>query len=287
MYQQFDTTPPLNKFISFFYEMKYSNDNPPLQALLPSCTAIMGWQYKGNWRISYNINNKVHNYILPHYYITGQQTVCYNLTAEDGETAIMGAAFQPGTLALLLNTPAYHFTNKIVPAVTLFPKNVIEPAIAAFNDASNTKQRLNVLKTFYTGITKGIKTSDSIFHTAVNMIFKQKGCISVSEVCDSLNINQRYLQREFRQKIGVPPSTYISILRFNNIFTEICLSPEKQNLQNLAMYYNYYDLSHFSKDFRKYFNLPPASFILEKFQLLKALVKKKPYLIQVQHNHVF
>ena len=106
MYLQFTVPSDLKALVNFFYVMEHEQQEPTLQPLLPSGTEINGWQYAGNWRVRFNLKTNPKDFLLPQFYLVGQQTVSYTLTAEDGMAGIFGAALQPGTATLITGIPA-------------------------------------------------------------------------------------------------------------------------------------------------------------------------------------
>lgn len=280
MYQHYDAPRHLQHLVCFFYAMEHYEDDAPLQTLLPSGTPINGWQYAGKWCIKMHINPSKEDFLLPDFYFVGQQTVSYSLTAEGGLAGIFGAGLQPGTPAKLLKTPAHLLTNNPIDTRTLFPKSFIQSYIARYKTLRNNDDRYKLLVDFYEQF--NVPNTYEVYKEAIQLIYQNKGCISTKQLCEHLHINERYLQREFHTHIGIPPSTYLNIIRFNNIFTELSLTKEKQNLETLAMLFNYYDISHFNKEYKRYFNMAPSRFLIEEFKLLNELVSKDPYLLQVQ-----
>lgn len=282
MYMQFPVPDDLKELISFFYAMEYQQEETALQPLLPSGTEINGWQYSGQWRVKFHSKKATEDFLLPKFYIVGQQTVSYTLTALDGLAGIFGAALQPGTATRLTGIPAVQFTNHPMPSERAFPQKLMEPFIHRFSRLHNHEERRECLIDFYRQFkpVPGYR----LYREALQVVYDAKACISVKELCDKLHVNERYLQREFRRQIGIPPSVYLQVMRFNNVFTELSLAREKQNLESLAMLFNYYDLSHFNKEHQRYFGMAPSQLILDRFVLLKELIDQGPYLLQVQLN---
>jgi AraC-like DNA-binding protein len=282
MYIQYEPPQDLKHLICFFYEMEHLPEDGPLQPLLPSATEVNGWQYSGRWRVMIEDKNEKTNNLLPEFYMVGQQTVAYQLTAEQGVAGIFGAALQPGTIFQLIGRPAHHFTNNPIDLTTLFKPELIVPYIRSYTKAKSTDERMNIVIRFYRQFS--IPPTYGVYKEALQIIYQQKGCISVRELCHQLKINERYLQREFRDKVGVSPLTYLKIIRFNNVFTMLSLSEEKQHVEPLAMLFMYYDVSHFNKTHKKYFGVAPSKLMLDRLCLLQELIIKGPYLTQVQEE---
>ena len=283
MYAQFEVPRDLQHLVCFFYKMEHHPKDGAMQTLLPSGTEISGWQYAGNWNVCFGYKNiKVDN-ILPNFYFVGQQTVSYQLTALNELTAIFGAALWPGAIFQLTGKPAHLFVNNPVNTTELFKEVVTQKYIADFKKATSDEQRRSVLIDFFRQF--NIENKNDIFKTAMQLIYKEKGCISVRELCNKLHINERYLQRQFKLKVGVAPLAYIQIVRFNNVFTQLSLSSENVQIEPLAMLFKYYDIAHFNKAHRKYFGIAPSKFMLQKFVLLRELIEQEPYLLQIQRSN--
>jgi len=260
--------------------MEHDPKDGALQTLLPSGTEICGWQYTGKWKLDFHDKNTEFGQILPDYYLVGQQTVSYKLSAHDGIAGIMGAALWPGTIFDLTGKAAHYFTNNPVDLHDVFEEKVIKKHMLDFGIATTDQQRLNVLINFFRQF--GIENKNNVFRIAMQHIYNFKGCISVKELTGKLRINERYLQRQFRQRAGISPLTYLQIIRFNNVFTQLSLSIEKVQIEPLAMSFKYYDVTHFNKAHKKYFGIAPSRFILDKLVLLRELIEQEPYLLQMQ-----
>lgn len=280
MYTQFEVPQDLQHLVCFFYKMEHHPKDGAMQTLLPSGTEISGWQYAGKWTLHVEDKRIKISNVLPDFYLVGQQTVSYQLTASNGLTAIFGAALWPGTIFQLTGKPANLFVNNPVNTTELFEETITQKHISEFKEATSDEQRRNVLVDFFRQFS--IENKNDIFKTAMQLIYKEKGCISVKELCDKLHINERYLQRQFKFKVGVSPLAYLQILRFNNVFTQLSLSTENVQIEPLAMLFKYYDVAHFNKAHRKYFGIAPSKLMLDKFVLLRELIEQEPYLLQIQ-----
>lgn len=287
MYLQIEAPVDLKNLVSFFYVMELEEKEKLKQPLLPSLTPIMGWQYEGHWEIrARRFQNKEEKWILPDFYTVGQQTVSYTLRSVNGTAGIMGAALHPDALWQMFNKPVKSFTNTTENTSDLFNKELINNTLTAFRKSETKEERLAVLVQFYRKINENIAVRYNPVNDAVEIIFHERGAITCKQIAERLHLNERYLQRYFNTVIGLTPHQYIQMVRFNNIFIEITQPRDKQNLIDLAVFYNYYDLAHFNKEFRKYFGFPPSKFILDKFILLRDLIQDTPYLLEVQKQHL-
>lgn len=258
-----------------------SKEKPEL--LMPSGTAIMGWHYASTWNVKFSKNAKKIQFRLPRFYVAGQQSVSYTLSVHQRCTGIIGAALKPTGLWNLFGVPVHRFTNAVVPVEELVGKESL-PFFKRYSGANSSDDRLDCMIAFLRQQVKEKKVTATLVDDALEIIFRTRGCTAVKVICDQLKIGERSLQRFFKDQVGVSPLQYIKIIRFNNIFTELAKTEDKPDIQFLSAAYGYYDLAHFSKEFKQFCGVPPSAFMLEKFSLLKELIEDQPYLLEVQSS---
>jgi AraC-like DNA-binding protein len=83
------------------------------------------------------------------------------------------------------------------------------------------------------------------------------GRISIQEIAQSLAMNKRTLYRSFTNFVGLPPKTFLSILRFHRALR--LLKSNKMNITNTAFEAGYSDQSHMNKDFKKLGGFTPSN----------------------------
>ncbi|MFD0931135.1 helix-turn-helix domain-containing protein [Psychroflexus salinarum] len=85
----------------------------------------------------------------------------------------------------------------------------------------------------------------------VNYIYSRKGLLSVSELSEKFPYGERSIERMFSREVGSSPYRFIRLVRFNFIIREL-EKGEYTKFEDLIERYNYYDHSHFEKDFKKF-----------------------------------
>lgn len=70
----------------------------------------------------------------------------------------------------------------------------------------------------------------------------------------------RRLEQRFKSEIGISPKLFCRTQRINKVIEEIT-SVKKQSLTQLALKNNYYDQSHFIRDFKQFTGLSPSKFL--------------------------
>ena len=99
---------------------------------------------------------------------------------------------------------------------------------------------------------------DSRVGMAMRNIYTKKGNITINELSDTLMVNASTLYRRFTADIGQSPKDFIQTVRFRYVLSNM-LTGQYRNLSELTYLSNFYDQSHFIKDFKKRSgNIPQA-----------------------------
>ncbi|QTE24338.1 helix-turn-helix domain-containing protein [Polaribacter cellanae] len=85
----------------------------------------------------------------------------------------------------------------------------------------------------------------------VQYILDKKGMLAVKELSDFFPYTERSIERMFKKEVGASPYRFICLVRFNYIIREL-EKKEHKSLSKLIADYDYYDQSHFEKDFQKF-----------------------------------
>lgn len=88
-------------------------------------------------------------------------------------------------------------------------------------------------------------------HTHVGVLLKKYGW------------SERQLERKFKRAVGVSPTTYLRIARFENAVDQL-RSDRFGKLQDVAFGLNYADHSHFTREFKQFSGYTPKAFLAEQ-----------------------
>ena len=83
---------------------------------------------------------------------------------------------------------------------------------------------------------------------AVSRISSSKGSIRVGQLAEESTLSRRQFERRFVERIGVSPKSLAQIVKFQHVLQSM---KNVERLTHLAYDAEYYDQSHFIKDFRK------------------------------------
>ncbi|MFP4470714.1 MAG: helix-turn-helix domain-containing protein [Bacteroidales bacterium] len=100
---------------------------------------------------------------------------------------------------------------------------------------------------------------------AVQKIVEKRGFVSIPEVTNYLNATKRTLNRRFLAEQGISPYTYARIVRCHAALDMI--RSQRFGWQDVVHHFQYFDQSHFIRDFKELTGLSPGEYIKNDFQL--------------------
>ncbi len=95
-----------------------------------------------------------------------------------------------------------------------------------------------------------------LVQAAAAQIRQNRGQLSVQALCRQLGVNYKWLERNFKNQLGITPKVYINTIRFLHAY--FSMEGNEDNLTGLALEHGYYDQPHFIKEFRKHTGAVPS-----------------------------
>lgn len=277
MFNTYPVSKNLQPYISFFYDFTWDEkdyENGIEEYILPSGQGFMVFQTEGRFK---SLLGKK-EIPVPKYYIIGQQTKTYTLLTDYEKLGIIGVAFKPTGLYKLFGNCMAAIVNCPTPTNNFF-RTDFDIFCEEFEKVKNIQGKLILIEKLLETRLDKITASNSTVDSAIDLINNSMGCCSISDIARSLNISLRYFQKKFKEIIGVTPSAYNRIVRFNNLFSEYDQKNSK-DYKSLGALFDYYDYSHFHRDFKKYCGETPKAFHLEKFGFIKEAFVDNPIFLQ-------
>ena len=98
---------------------------------------------------------------------------------------------------------------------------------------------------------------------AVNKIISSQGSLRSADLAEYTVLSRRQFSRRFIERVGIAPKSFVQIVKFRHV---IELADSATTLTDLAYEGEYFDQSHFIKDFRKRSGISPRD-IFQKGKL--------------------
>ena len=185
-----------------------------------------------------------------------------------GYSKAVAVMFKPSGIYHLLNIPQHEFTNQICDLNLLLgrKRNFIDHIISAPSDTMKIQKTEALLRTYLKNNYQKTKID-----MAVDMIIKNKGNINMKKIKSELYFAHRTFERRFQKIIGLTPKEYAKIVRFNHIFKLIRSNPDF-DWQDITLLCGYYDQSHLIRDFKRFTDIHPTSYMNKKHEISKVLL---------------
>lgn len=195
------------------------------------------------------------------FYFCSQMTnnVLVNIQPKTKVTIIQ---LQAWTLSFFPNYDLNNFIDSIIK---------IDSAELPFkaNLSGNISTLLNTINTYFEEL-DSINSSKNTIEKICEIIKLKNEEISVSEIGTVLNVSQRMLQIKFKSATGLTIKKYIQILKFRKSVDQMVNSGlDKLKLTDVALYNQYFDQSHFIKQFKDVTKTTPKMFNSDSYFLSK------------------
>jgi len=190
--------------------------------------------------------------------IAGLRDVSHDLVT-DGETGFIAVRFREGAFNNFCRVPQLEIAGQF-----LSPRDMwghkgaeLEKKVA---DSHTNLERVNVIESYLLSFLETHCKAD----TMMEYMVKQVGCGAVlHQVPGDMGISYRHFHRRFTAYTGLTPKTFQKISCFDSIMRNLTRL-KNTNYLGEALNAGYFDQSHFIKDFKKYVNETPTTFLTEK-----------------------
>jgi len=176
-----------------------------------------------------------------------------------GEGSIFGVKFRAGGFHLLCNSSVSEFTDASISIAHFFGDKSHELVDQVLNSAQDTEHAINIIEDFLRPFLPS--TFDSVYQ--IDDILKEvkanSSITKVKQLLGAFNISERGLQRLFKTHVGVSPKWVIRKFRMQEVLAR--LECGETDWQSLIEHLDYFDQSHFIRDFKSLVGVSPSDYI--------------------------
>lgn len=250
-YQQIEPTAALRKYIQYFWVLEDNSSCFSCKTFKIMSDGLPDLIYQTNENAFLDKDGTE----LPKLFLYGQTTTHTKHKAIKNFQNI-GIYFQPSAIKSIFDVDAYEFADRNVSLDDLIKTNLYEQLASAKTSA----EKIELLSS---SLIRLIAKRKSVGNSKVDFATAQiQTGVKLSEVQYELNLSERSLERHFKQHIGITPSLYARINRFQSALDKM-RQMKVARLTDLAYQCNYFDQSHFVRDFRKFAGTSPKRFLLQ------------------------
>ena len=180
-----------------------------------------------------------------------------SIVDSEGPIGVLSAELFPGAAFPFFPAELCDFTNRVTPATDVYGSagRELQDRLA---EEPTAEGRVRLLEAFLLGLLRQAQRSGELVRHAVRFIQERGGLLTISELTEKMGYSQRYLAMVFDRFVGLGPKTLAEIVRFQNRF--VALTRYASTTDEAAFDEDYYDQSHFSREFKRFAGLPPVAY---------------------------
>ena len=168
--------------------------------------------------------------------------------------------FHPWAIYQFLGVPMHLLNNTITSlgALSLSPR--WKQLSRQILTTESRRACRSILNQFFLQQQGSLHDSSPVLYLSIHNIFRHHGTIGLDQLSGQINVSNRYFQRLFKDQVGISPKHYCRMIRVKRASIQM-LNTTKVPLVQIAAQLNYFDQSHFLKDFKSIVGQSPSSFL--------------------------
>jgi AraC-like DNA-binding protein len=273
IYQKFIPSEALNPYVECYF-VWHSSDAAVNNLVVESpptgyCSIVF------NCGDDYHIRNKKYDRLkVPRQFISGQSIYSYSLFF-DGIISLCGIVLKPTALASVFNLPTYQYTEERIDLTTVFPTSVVSGIATNISNEKDVNEKVKLLDQFLLRFFKENKPVPDYIDKVANLIIEKNGMVDVAEMMKNVFMSRRNFERKFFRKVGLSPKYYARLKRMSFIMN-IIAGKRRADWGALFSECEFYDQSHFIKDFLEFTGRSPQQYLLDNQELANMVEKPTP-----------
>lgn len=266
LYQKFEPAEPFTPLVlCFFVWQQHAGDALEFESP-PSGYGSIVFNLGGG----YSIQNKKYNQLrVPDNFMAGQATQSYRLSFT-GHIDQVGIVFRPAGLASIFNIPMFSFVDERISLASLLPVELVENTASLLKQAASPEEKATLLNDFLADLLTRQPAATDYIDEAANQIVDRNGIIRVDDLIAQSFMARRTFERKFLYKVGLSPKYYARIRRISYLCNLIA-GKSTVDWQEILHHCEYYDQTHFIKDFKSFTGRSPVEYLEQNVELKKYL----------------
>jgi AraC-like DNA-binding protein len=191
--------------------------------------------------------------VMPISYISGVKTSPIHFSMSSSSIVII--SFYPDALKILFGVDANELINLHPELDNFAPKSLTNLIL----ETPSSFGKIELLNSFFTKKLMNSKTRfNTDFVNALSCFYSNNNENNVSLFLKENRISERQLERNFKANVGITPKQFLRIMRFEKSLS--VLKNNKKSLGDLAFIMEYFDESHFIREFKEFTGITPNKF---------------------------
>jgi AraC-like DNA-binding protein len=271
-YQKFRPVEELSPFVECYFV--WESEEPLSTALVVESPPNGFCSIVVNYGDTYTIqNHKYSSLEVPQQFVAGQSIYSYRLTLR-GKIGIAGIVFKPAGLATLFGLQTFLLTEERIDLFKQLPQPYFRSYVEQIRASKEIAEKAKLLEAMILHHCRLHQPTPDYIDMAANMIVEKAGMLHVNDLLRESCMSRRTFERHFFQKVGLSPKYYARIRRIGYICNLIA-GKKKVNWPEVFYEAEFYDQSHFIKDFEEFTGRTPQQYLADNNELARFVAKPK------------
>lgn len=266
-YKKYSPSAGLSAFVNCFFIWESEDAEKLLVQSPPSGFTGMVFNYADPYR-AFQAKNQPED--VPLSFASGQFTVNYHLDI-NGKIGLFGVVLQASSLYNLFGADMPSLVNRRLELPQLVGKTADE-VLLSVRDSTGDEEKIKVVEDFLTKYINNAQSRQSIIDEAIQYIDRSNGMVTIEEVLTKFRCSRRYIEKKFREKIGISPKLYARIKRFSYL-SAVVANNKDIDWQDIVFENGFHDQSHLAKDYRTFNQMNPSEYHQKHRELIRYLGK--------------
>ncbi len=186
---------------------------------------------------------------------------------QQGPVQTIGVAFFPAGFFPFFKIPVSEFTDETIGLEALV-KHVANHLESRLQTAKRIQHKIALLEEFFLQLLDPAALLPRETGSLLNHYYASR--LRVREFCHAYGVHPRTLERVFNKYVGVSPKLFFRLRRFQRIVSRL-MHPEPHSLTTVAHEFDYFDQTHFIKDFKAFSGSSPSRFVKDKRSIMQIM----------------
>lgn len=261
----------VSHLVDNYFELEFDNTDLPFEStILPTAQTHLVFIYPHTQKVIIKNNAFLINGLT----LFGQSFRAYKLEVNQPGFSF-GVNLHPTTLHKILGIDISIYQDKHI-SLDAINKQLFDILSPVLKENSSSESKINEIEKILINLPLKKDKNIEYIDKAVNLIRSKEGLLSVESLLESIPVSQKTLETQFKLIVGLTPGKYIKLLRFLCLMKKF--ETQELELKDVIQMYDYYDRSHFTKDFKLFMNNTIQNYLYENNDLLlKTYLKRNDY----------
>lgn len=167
----------------------------------------------------------------------------------------------PWTPHLLFRTPLWHLNDQFLELEALTCDPCFRNLARDVHACESVAEAAMLIDSFLLKKLLHLANENPFLRHAIHQIFTRSGAMNVDCLTGHIHASRRYVEKLFKNAIGVSPKRYARLIRVKKASILMLDKKFSGNISSIASSLEYYDQSHFLKDFKSVTGQTPTAFL--------------------------